>query len=120
MQDNANTEANPSIKVSQWLACYSKAEGIIALSCTATGGEISGVGLILNTQMGATLASIYVELSNDNESVTPALNIPAGNLKLGDKVSGVVSGVAGGKHFFFQKGLIIEECTPPEDGEQPA
>lgn len=101
-----------AVTITSWNACYNSGEGIISLSCTATakGGGISGIGLMLNNSAGETLASIYVELSEDCASVTPAINIQPGALKVGDRVSGVASGEAGGKHFFFQERLTIGNC----------
>ena len=120
MPDNATTATASSVSVTDWVACYNNGEEIIALSCTATStkDDISGVGLTLNNQNGMTLASIYVELSDNNRSVTPAINLPVGNLKVGDSVNGVVSGEAGGHHFFFEQKLKIGTCQPAADSEQ--
>jgi len=113
MADNKGG-ANESILVTDWSACYNSGEGVIALSCTVTTSDasaaISGVGLMLNTSHGSTLASCYVELSNNCESVTPALNLPPGGLNVGDMVSGVVYGEAQGLHYYFDQKLVIETC----------
>ena len=102
MADNKTGGANDSVVVTSWNACYNSGEGVISLSCTVTSSDssavISGVGLMLNDSRGITLTSTYAELSNDCESVTPALNIPPGGLKVGDTVRGVVSGEARGQH----------------------
>lgn len=110
--DTAAASNKSDIKVTSWNACYNAGEGIISLSCTATanGGGISGIGLMLNSSAGETLASTYVELSGDCASVTPAINVPPGMLRVGDRINGVVSGEADGQHFFFQETLIIENC----------
>jgi hypothetical protein len=42
-----------------------------------------------------------------SESVTPALNLPPGGLKVGDTVSAVVSGEMDDKHYFFEHELVI-------------
>ncbi|MFN2578366.1 MAG: hypothetical protein ABR607_11825 [Pyrinomonadaceae bacterium] len=100
------------MRISQWNACYNSGEAVIALTCvvTSSGADISAVGLMLNTAAGATLASSYVELSTNSESVTPSLNLPSGNLDVGATVHGVVSGEANGQHFFFDEKLTIENC----------
>ena len=120
--DTAAASNQVNIRVTAWNACYNAGEGIISLSCTATanGGGISGIGLMLNNPAGETLASIYVELSGDCTSVTPAINLPPGKppanapnawvLKVGESINGVVSGEADGQHFFFQEALTIENC----------
>lgn len=106
--------ANNSVAVTGWKACYNSGEGVISLSCTVTTNDsspaISGVGLILNNSQGSTLASTYAELSNPCESVTPALNLPPGGLKVGDIVWGVVSGEVQDQHYFFEQKLVIETC----------
>ena len=71
---------------------------------------ISGVGLILNNSEGSTLASTYADLSNGCASVTPAVNLPPGGLKVGDTVWGVVSGEVNDRHFFFEQKLVIKNC----------
>ena len=109
--NTATASESPAVRITDWNACYNSGEGIIALSCTASSDTgISGIGLMLNSAEGATLASTYVELSGSSESATPAINLSSGDLKVGDVVSGVVSGEAGGQHFFFQEKLTIGEC----------
>ena len=114
MTDDKTGGANELVAVTGWNACYNSGEGVIALSCTITTSDslpgISGVGLMLNNSKGSTLASTYAELSNECESVTPALNLPPGGLKVGDTVWGVVSGEARGQHYFFEEELVIETC----------
>ena len=44
------------------------------------------------------------------ESVTPAINLAPGALKVGDKIMGVVTGEVDGQHYFFEKYLIIGKC----------
>jgi len=111
--DATTAREKSSVNVTDWNACYNKGDGIISLSCTVSaggGGGISGVGLMLNNSGGITLASSYVELSTDCQSATPALNLPPGNLKVGDRVMGVVSGEADGQHYFFEQELTIGNC----------
>jgi len=114
MADDKIGGANESVAVTDWNACYNSGDGVISLSCTVTTSDssaaISGVGLVLNNSKGLTLASSYTELSNDCESVTPALNMPPGGLKVGDIVWGVVSGEAQGQHYFFEQKLVIGTC----------
>ena len=103
-----------NVTVSDWSACYNKTDDTVVLSCTITTDDgsstISGVGLILNNAKGVTLASFYTEFSDGNKSVTPALNMPPGRVGLGDDVSAVASGQAGGQHFFFQQNLTVGSC----------
>jgi hypothetical protein len=101
-----------SVRVSEWNACYNSGDGVIALTCvvTSSSADISGVGLMLNSGAGATLASSYFALSTNSESVTPALNLPLGSLNVGATVYGVASGEANGKHFFFEEKLTIVNC----------
>ena len=105
--------ANDLVKVSQWNACYNAEENIISLSCEVTtvdsSATIEGVGLILNTSAGMTLASSYTEFAG-SQSVTPALNLPPKGLSVGDNVWGVVSGEVGGQHYFFEQELTIGNC----------
>ena len=114
MPDDKTGGANESVAVTDWNACYNSGDGMISLSCTVTTSDssaaISGVGLILNNSQGSTLVSSYAELSNGCESVTPALNIQPGGLKVGDTVWGVVSGEAQGHHYFFEQKLVIGTC----------
>src|SRR5688572_12662317 len=106
--------ANELVTVSDWTACYNSGDNIIALSCTVTTSDssatISGVGLILNTGAGATLASFYTVSSSGSETVNPSLNLPPGGLKVGATVAGVVSGECQGQHFFFEEELTITDC----------
>ena len=114
MADDKTGGANESVVVTDWNACYNSGDAVISLSCTVTTSDssaaISGVGLMLNNRQGITLASSYAELSNDCESVTPALNIPPSGLKVGDTVWGVLSGEAQGQHYFFEQELVIGTC----------
>lgn len=102
------------VKVSDWNACFNSIDNIIALSCTITttdsSATISGVGLILNDGHGNTLASSYTGSSGGSESVNPALNLPPGNLSVGDSVAAVATGECGGHHFFFEQELTIGHC----------
>ena len=110
----ANATGNELVKVTNWTACYNSGENIIALSCTVATSDasasISGVGLMLNTSNGATLASSYTGLSGGSETVNPALNLPPGGLKVGGTVWGVVSGECQGQHYFFEEKLTITTC----------
>jgi len=114
MTDEKTGGANESVVVTDWNACYNNGDAMLSLSCTITTNDssaaISGVGLILNNSKGVTLVSIYTELSNECESVTPALNLPPGGLKVGDTVWGVVSGEVNGQHYFFEEELVIGAC----------
>jgi len=105
---------NELVTVTDWKACYNSGDGIIALSCTVATADrsatISGVGLILNTSDGTTLASFYTDLSGGSQTVNPALNLPPGDIKIGNKVWGVVSGESNGQHFFFEEELTIATC----------
>jgi len=110
----AKATGNELVTVTNWTACYNSGENIIALSCTVATADasatISGVGLILNTSDGATLASSYTESSGGSETVNPALNLPPGGLKVGSTVWGVVSGECEGQHYFFEEKLTITTC----------
>src|SRR5688572_22493424 len=117
MIENPNLEAAADqdlVTVSAWNACYNDADDVLVLSCTVTtidgSSTISGVGLILNDSKGTTLASLYTVISGGSESVTPALNLPPGNLAVGDTVSAVATGEVQGHHFFFQENLPIGKC----------
>lgn len=102
---------NESVKVTDWQACYNSGEEVIALSCVVSGAgdDISGVGLLLNNDNGQTVASAYFEFAKSGQ-VTPALNLPRAGLNVGDTVYAVVSGEAGGEHFFLEEKLTIAEC----------
>jgi len=105
---------NELVNVTNWTACYNSADNIIALSCRVATSDasasISGVGLMLNTSNGATLASFYTGLSGGSETVSPALNLPPGGLGVGDTVWGVVSGECEGQHYFFEEKLTRTPC----------
>jgi hypothetical protein len=107
-------DRNTGVTVTSWNACYESGDDVIVLACTATttdsSASITSVGLILNNSAGTTLASTYTELSNGSESATPALNLPPGGLQVGDTVMGVLTGEAGGQHFFFEQELVIGTC----------
>ena len=102
------------VTVSAWNACYNSESNIIVLSCTVSTDDssatISGVGVILNDQGGTMLASTYTEFSSGSQSVEPALNLPPGELKVGDNVMGVVYGEVDGHHYFFEEELTIGNC----------
>ena len=117
------TERNPQLNqppvkdivtVSDWNACFNSNDNTIVVSCTITttdsSATISGVGLILNDGRGNTLASFYSGLSPGSQTVYPALNLPPGNLSVGDSVSAVAQGECGGHHFFFEHELTIGHC----------
>ena len=114
MADDKTRDGNESVAVTDWNACYNSGEDVISLSCRVatrdSSAAISGVGVILNNSQGRTLASTYAELSNGSQSVTPAVNLPPGNLKVGDTVWGVVSGEVNEQHYFFEEKLVIGEC----------
>src|SRR5687767_4348908 len=104
-----NLSKTEVVSVSDWVACYNSNDNFIVLSCTVTTADasagISGVGLILNTHDGTTLASFYSGLSGGSEIVYPALNVVPGQLSVGDNVSAVVQGECNGQHFFFEQEL---------------
>jgi hypothetical protein len=95
---------------SGWSACLNNADGMVVVSCTITGNGVSGVGLILNTSDGKTLASAYTELSGTCTSASPSLNLASGDLKEGDTVLVAADGEADGEHFFFEEKLSIGTC----------
>ena len=103
-----------SVSISNWNACYNAGSGIVALSCRVTAAEgealISAVGLVLNDGAGNEIASMYVELAEETSLASPALNVPAGTLKLGDQVIAAATGEADGEHFFFEQTLSVENC----------
>ena len=103
-----------AVTVTNWDACYNSGDNEIVLSCTVTAKDssaaITGVGLVLNNSQGQTVASSYTELSSGCDSATPAINLAPGGLKVGDKVMGVVTGEAGGQHYFLEQKLVIGKC----------
>ena len=105
---------NELVTVTNWRACYDSEDNIIALSCKVatydSSATISGVGLMLNTSDGKTLASFYTESSSGSTTVNPALNLPPGGLKVRNTVWGVVSGECQGEHYFFEEKLTITAC----------
>ena len=102
------------VRVTDWVACFNSNDNTIVLSCTLTAREdsagISGVGVILNTGAGATVASSYCVMSSASKSVSPALNVAHGRLNVGDDVLAVAQGECNGKHFFFEQRLTISNC----------
>ena len=102
------------VNVSDWSACINSGDSMLVLSCKVTttdsSATIGGVGLILNTADGTTLASIYTELSGGVESATPALNVLPGNLTEGSGIIAVVSGEVGDHHYFVEQHLSIGTC----------
>lgn len=113
---NPQTAGNSGdlVTVSDWSACFNSGDGMLVLSCTVTANDstpcIGGVGLILNTAGGVTLASIYTEWAGNVASATPAINVGPGSLAVGDSVEAVVSGEANGQHYFFEERLTIGNC----------
>ena len=103
-----------AVTITNWDACYNSGDNEIVLSCTVSAKDpsagITGVGLVLNNSQGQTVASSYTELSSGCESVTPAINLAPGALKVGAKIMGVVTGEVDGQHYFFEKYLIIGKC----------
>jgi hypothetical protein len=102
------------VTVSDWVACYNKADDIIALSCTIrtndSSATITGVGLILNNEKGITVGSFYTALSNGCEFVNPSINLPPGGLQEGETVWGVASGEVHKQHYFFEEKLTLGSC----------
>jgi hypothetical protein len=101
------------VTVSKWQACYNSGEGVIVLSCTVTtrdsSATISGAGLIFNNRAGATLGTSYTEFAG-SESVNLGLNLPPGGIRIGDSVTGVVTGEVKGQHYFIEQELTISSC----------
>ena len=112
--NNPQKSAKELVSVSDWNACLNSGDNMLVLSCKVTTSDssatIEGVGLILNSAQGATLASLYTELSGGVESASPALNLAPGNLAVGDTVDAVVSGEVGTQHYFFDQKLTIGIC----------
>jgi hypothetical protein len=108
-----NEESKSVIAVSDWQACYNSGDDLIALSCTVStvdeNATISGAGLILNNHQGKTVGSFYAEFDG-SKSVTLALNIPPGDISVGNSIMGVVSGEAGDQHYFVEQNLTITNC----------
>ena len=106
--------SDASVSVSNWNACFNSNDNILTLSCRITAEEgketMSAVGLILNDGDGKTIASMYVELAENNSLASPALNVPGDGLAVGGQVVAAVSGEADGQHFFFEQRLTIENC----------
>ncbi|MEK6282448.1 MAG: hypothetical protein AABN95_18975 [Acidobacteriota bacterium] len=102
------------VSVTDWVACHNSNDNFIVLSCTVTSADssagITGVGLILNTHDGTTLASFYTALSSGSEIAYPALNLTPGEVSVGDNVSAVAQGEWNGQHFFFEQDLTISNC----------
>ena len=114
MSANPTQPKPPAVKVSEWVACFNTNDDNIVLSCTVTTSDesagITGVGLILNTRAGTTLATSYTTLTTGSTSAYPSINLPAGDLTVGDTVSAVAQGECDGKHFFIEEELTITKC----------
>jgi hypothetical protein len=112
--NNPQKQAKDLVSVSDWNACLNSGDNMLVLSCKVATNDssatIEGVGLILNSAQGATLASLYTELSGGVESASPALNLAPGNLAVGASIEAVVSGEVNGQHYFFEQTLSIGEC----------
>lgn len=110
----AQKSGNDLVHVSDWVACVNSNDGIIAVYCTVTttdsSASITGAGLILNTSKGQTLVSSYTEMTGGSSTVTPSINVPPGNLKVGDSVMAVVSGECQDHHYFFEEEVTITTC----------
>jgi hypothetical protein len=108
-----NQEPKSIVRISDWKACYNSGDDMIALSCAVSSSDesatISGAGLILTNNEGRTMGSFYSEFDG-SKSVTLALNIPRGNISVGDSVMGVVSGEATGQHYFVEQNLTLTNC----------
>jgi hypothetical protein len=114
---SANIPPRPPVDpvtASDWNVCLNSGDGMLVLSCKVTANDssamIEGVGLILNTDDGTTVASIFTELSCGVESATPALNLSPGKLAQGDGIIAVVTGEAGDHHYFIEQRLTIGQC----------
>jgi hypothetical protein len=108
-----NQKPKSVVDVNDWKACYNSGDDVIALSCTVSTinerATISGAGLILNNAAGRTVASFYAEFEGSKTAVV-ALNIPPGDISVGDSIMGVVSGEADGQHYFVEQNLTIANC----------
>ncbi len=102
------------VSISDWVVCHNSDDDFMVLSCTVTSADssagITGVGLILNTHDGTTLASVYTAMSSGSEIAYPALNLMPGQLSVGDNVSAVAQGECNGQHFFLEQELTIGNC----------
>lgn len=105
--------ANHLVTINDWQACINSNDGIVVLSCTVTavdsGATVAGAGLILNNSGGEVVGSSYAEFTNSN-SMNLSLNLPAGDIKVGDSIAGVASGEVQGQHFFIQQELTVGSC----------
>ena len=114
MSANGTQPKHPSVKVSEWVACFNTNDDNIVLSCTVTTSDesasITGVGLILNTGAGKILATSYTTLTSGSASAYPSINLPSGDLGLGETVNAVAQGECDGQHFFFEEELTITKC----------
>ena len=121
MSVNGSRSESPSpagpVTITDWLVCINNNDGILAVSCTVNTVDssegITGVGLILNTSGGKTVASAYVGMSGGSKTATPGINMPAAGFAEGESVSVVAQGECNGKHFFAEKDVIIGECQAP-------
>lgn len=108
------SSSSEAATVSDWVACFNRNDNLIVLSCTVSAADstasITGVGLILNTSEGMTLASFYTGLSGGSETVSPALNLAPAGLVDGDSVWAVAQGECDGQHFFLEQELTIQDC----------
>lgn len=105
--------SDTEVTVSEWLACHNPGDDVIVLSCTVTtadgSSKITSAGLILNDGRGTTLASCYTAFSASGTAF-PSINLPPGNLAVGDSVNAVVQGECDHHHYFFEQELTITNC----------
>jgi hypothetical protein len=108
------SSAGDIVNVSDWIACYNSGDKVIVVACTVSSADgsssITGSGLVVNNSEGSPLASFYTGSSSGSETVYPALNLPPGNLSVGDTVMAVIQGECNSQHFFFEHELTIGDC----------
>lgn len=111
---SAKASQDTNVNVTDWVACYNPNDNAIVLSCTVTASNseegISGVGLILNSGEGLTLATCYNGMSSPSPTVYPSINLKPGNLNVGSDILAVAQGECNGKHFFFEERLTVSQC----------
>ena len=111
---NSSAPQKSNVNVTDWVACYNHNDNVIVLSCTLTAsdseGGISGVGLIINTSDGMTLATSYSAMSSSSQTVYPSMNLTPGEVNVGSNILAVAQGECNGQHFFFEERLTISQC----------
>jgi len=98
-----------NVSTSDWSASINSDDGMLVVSYTvaADSGSLGGVGLVVSNSGGHTVATAYVDLTGDANSASPAINVPADGVAVGDTVVAAATGEAGGEHFFEEKRLTV-------------